>query len=110
IRHYRPTLEELSAASPTRPFIELPADACPYCGAPSKWHAPLRIVKIEGGKTTDSPRRALVKKIGKSPNFTVIEEKSTQREALYSWLAKTGGSLDLDSPGWLLAAAHHWLA
>jgi hypothetical protein len=109
IRRYHPTLEELTTSSPSRPYIVWSANECPYCHAPSKWHAPLRIVKIEGGKTTDAPRRALVKSIGDSPNFTIIEEKSTERDALYSWLSKTGSSLDLDSPAWLIEAARHWL-
>jgi len=109
-RRYSPTLEELSTASPSRPYIALPADECPHCGAPPKWHAPLKIMRIEGGKATDTPRRALIKQIGDSANFTVIEEKSTQREAFYSWLAKVGAELDFDSPGWLLVAARHCLA
>jgi hypothetical protein len=41
--------------------------------------------------------------------FTVIEEKSTEREALYQWLATISASLDLESRGWLLEAARHWL-
>jgi hypothetical protein len=86
-----------------------PVEQCPYCGAPPKWQAPLRITKIEGGKATDAARRALVKKLGKSANFAVLEEKSTEREALYSWLSATGAGLHLDSPGWLLDAARHWL-
>jgi hypothetical protein len=109
IRRYNPTLEELTTASPSRPYVAWGMNECPYCHAPSKWHAPLKIVKIEGGKTTDAPRRALVKDIRDSPNFTIIEEKSTERDALYSWLSKTGSDLDLDSPGWLLEAARHWL-
>jgi hypothetical protein len=109
IRRYSPNIEELSTASPTRPYMAWPADECPYCGAPPKWHAALKIVKIEGGKTTDVARRSLVKKIGKSTSFTVIEEKSTERDALYFWLSKTGASLDLDSPRWLLESARHWL-
>jgi hypothetical protein len=109
IRRYNPRLEELTTASLARPYIVWPAEKCPYCGAPAKWHAPLRIVRIEGGKNTDVPRRALFKNIGESVNFTIIEEKSTEREALYSWLSKTGGGLDLDSPGWLIEAARHWL-
>jgi hypothetical protein len=109
IRKYSPTLEELSAASPSRPYIAWPAEECPSCGAPTKWHAPLRIVKIEGGKATDVARRALVKKLSPSANFTIIEEKSTEREALYSWLSNIGADLDLDSTGWLLEAARHWL-
>jgi hypothetical protein len=109
IRRYNPTLEELTTSSPSRPYFAWPANECPYCHAPSKWHAPLRIAKIEGGKTTDVPRRVLIKSIGDSPNFTIIEEKSTERDALYSWLSKTGSSLDLDSPAWLIEAARHWL-
>ena len=109
IRRHSPTLDELSAASLSRPYIPWPSPVCPNCGAPPKWHAPLTVVKIEGGKTTDAPRRALIKKIGNSASFAVIEEKSTEREALYAWLAKTGANLDLDSPGWLMEATHHWL-
>jgi hypothetical protein len=109
IRRYSPSLEELSTAAPARPYFAWPADQCPYCGAPPRWHAPLGIVRIEGGKTTDSPRRTLRKKIGESANFTVIEEKSTERDALYQWLAKTSADLVLDSSGWLLEAARHWL-
>lgn len=108
IRRYSPAVEEL-AAPPVRPYIPWPSTECPNCGAPPKWHAPLTIVRIEGGKATDATRRALLKKIGETEKFTVIEEKSTEREALYSWLSKTGASLDLDSPGWLLEAARHWL-
>jgi hypothetical protein len=108
IRRHSPTVEELSADS-TRPYMAWPVEQCPYCGAPPKWQAPLRITKIEGGKATDAARRALVKKLGKSANFAVLEEKSTEREALYSWLSATGAGLHLDSPGWLLDAARHWL-
>jgi len=109
IRRHTPTIEELSAAAATRPYTAWPVEHCPYCGAPSKWQAPLKIVRIEGGKATDTARRALVKKLGKSPRFSILEEKSTEREALYSWLATTGAGLDLDSRGWLLEAARHWL-
>jgi hypothetical protein len=109
IRCYSPSLEELSTAAPARPYFAWSADECPYCGAPPRWHALLGIARIEGGKTTDAPRRTLLKKIGDSANFTVIEEKSTERDALYQWLAKTSASLDLDSRGWLLEAARHWL-
>ena len=101
IRRYNPTLEELTTSSPSRPYLVWPVNECPYCHALSKWHASLRIVKIEGGKATDASRRALVKNIGASPNFIIIEEKSTERDALYSWLSKTGTSLDLDSPACL---------
>ena len=109
IRRYSPSLDEISTAAPVRPYFGWPADECPYCGAPPRWHAPLGIVRIEGGKTTDVPRRALIKKIGESAQFTVIEEKSTERDALYQWLAKTSASLNMESRGWLLESARHWL-
>ncbi len=109
IRKYSPGVPELTATSLSRPYLELPADVCPSCGAASKWHAPLTIVKIEGGRTTDASRRALVKTIGDSSAFAIIEEKSTERQALYSWLAQIGANIDLDSTGWLLDAARHWL-
>src|SRR5579883_2547833 len=109
IRRYNPVLEELTSTSPSRPYFAWPAEACPYCEAPPKWHAPLKIVRIEGGKTTDTARRALVKELAGSPNFAVLEEKSTERDALYGWLAKTGASLNLESPSWLNEAARHWL-
>ncbi len=109
IRKYTPAVEELSATSPSRPYLEWPADACPSCSAPAKWHAPLPIVKIEGGKASDAARRTLIKNIGKSASFAIVEEKSTERDALYSWLSKIGAELDLDSPTWLLDATRHWL-
>jgi hypothetical protein len=109
IRRYSPTLDELKTSALTRPYFAWGADECPYCHAASRWHAPLKIIRIEGGKTTDAARRALVKKIAANSQFTIVEEKSTEREALYAWLSKTGSGLDLDSPGWLMAAAQHWL-
>ncbi len=109
IRRHTPAMEELSQDKTARPYLEWPSDACPNCGAAAKWHAALPIARIEGGKTTETARRALVKKIGKSANFAVIEEKSTERDALYHWLSNTGATLDLDSPEWLLAATQHWL-
>jgi hypothetical protein len=109
VRRYSPSLEELLSETPARPYIAWPTEVCPYCGAASKWLAPMSIVSIEGGKTTDAARRTLVKKIGNNPKFSIIEEKSSEREALYSWLTKIGASLDLDSPSWLLQAARHWL-
>ena len=40
IRRYNPRLEELTTASLARSYIVWPAEKCPYCGAPAKWHAP----------------------------------------------------------------------
>jgi Holliday junction resolvase-like predicted endonuclease len=107
IKKYTPGLPELTAESPSRPYLAWPAATCPFCGAAAKWHSPLKVVKIEGGKATDAPRRALVQKLG--AGFVVVEEKSTERDALYSWLAKIGEALNLDSATWMMEAAKHWL-
>ncbi len=109
IKRYQPAVEELSSATRARPYFEPGEEAgCPYCGAPAKWQAPIGVVRIEGGKASDAPRRSLLKQLPEG-EFYVVEEKATQREALYDWLAKTGATLDPDSEGWLLEAARHWL-
>lgn len=112
IKHHALTIEELHSGSIARPyFTPTSAASCPDCGAPAKWHAPLHIARIESGPATDSKRRALVKDLPVAKGeFQVIEEKGTQRDAFFEWLGKTSAVLDLDSPGWLLEAAAHWLA
>ena len=54
IRRYNPRLEELTTASLARPYMVWPAEKCPYCAAPPKWHAPLKIVRIEGERAQTS--------------------------------------------------------
>src|SRR5215510_499210 len=63
IRKYTPTLEEISATAATRPWFVVPADEdhCPYCGSAAKWHAHLRVHRIESSKNTDALRRELIK-------------------------------------------------
>ena len=109
IKRHELTIEELSSQTLTRPYFAVPLrdDECPYCSAPAKWLATFAITRIEGGKATDTLRRNLQKKL--SSSFSVVEEKSTERDALYHWLAKTGAGLDLDSQDWLLEATRHWL-
>jgi hypothetical protein len=109
IRRHVPSIEELSSQTPARPYFSWPVDECPYCGAPSKWLTRLDIIRIEGGKATDTARRALLKNIEKSSDYALFEERSTERDALYSWLSNVGADLDLDSPEWLLEATRHWL-
>ncbi len=79
------------------------------CSAP-KWHAQLRVYRIESGKATDVSRRELVKSLPKSDDqFLVLEEKGTQQDAFFEWLDKISIGLDFDNPDWLREASRHYL-
>jgi hypothetical protein len=113
IRRYTPSLPELYAPAPVRPwFTNEPAQkSCPYCGAPSKWQASLHVYRIEGGKATDALRRGLLKSLPLSDNqFVVLEEKATQQGAFFEWLDKISTALDLDDPIWLCEVSRHYLS
>ncbi len=112
IKRYTPTLLELYAPVPTRPFFEPSASGvCPYCGSATKWHARLRMARIESGKATDALRRALIKSFPKTGEpFVVIEQKATGQNAFFEWLDKTSGDLDFDDPGWLNVISRHYLS
>src|SRR5712672_3558731 len=58
IKRYTPPVAELTDSSMTRPYFagQPPKSPCPYCGAPSKWHARLQVYRIESGKATDGSR------------------------------------------------------
>ena len=112
IKKYVPPLAELYAAATTRPWFTHPLNQsiCPYCGSPAKWHTTLKVYRIEGGKTTDTLRRQLVKSLPQSDNqFAVIEEKATQQHAFVEWLDKISTGLDLDDPAWLRQVSLHYL-
>ena len=52
---------------------------------------------VKGGKTTDAPRRALIKKLPKADEqFLLIEKKSDSRAVLFEWLDTVRGNLDLE--------------
>ena len=90
-----------------RPFFdsEEKHPRCPYCDATKRWHARLDTHCIEGGKTTDAPRRKLVKSIEKKGDqFAVTEVKSDRRRAFFDWLDTLRITLDLSEPEWLLGA------
>ncbi len=79
IKRYAPTVKELTAPKAARPFFDSDDDKphCPYCNAPKRWHARLETYRIEGGKTTDTFRRALVKKMPrKDETFHLFKLKS----------------------------------
>ncbi|MGH9966700.1 MAG: hypothetical protein ACREBG_02540 [Pyrinomonadaceae bacterium] len=112
IRRYSPTVEELTAPKAMRPFFdsEEKNPHCPYCNAAKRWHARLDTFRIEGGKGTDVPRRALLKSLPTKDNqFQMIETKSDKRRVFFGWLETQGGNLDLDDDSWLLGAARVFL-
>ena len=79
IKRYSPTIEELTSRTAVRPFFDSDEKhpRCPYCNAAKHWHARLDTHCIEGGKTTDAPRRKLLKSLEKKKDqFAVLELKS----------------------------------
>jgi hypothetical protein len=105
IKRHAPTAEELIALEPARPYFdsEEKHPRCPYCDAAKRWHARLDTFRIEGGKATDAPRRALVKSLPKSEDqFTLIETRSTKRDIFFAWLDALGRELDFTDDAWLI--------
>ena len=112
IKRYSPTVEELTSRKAVRPFFDSAEKhpRCPYCNAAKRWHARLDTYAIEGGKTTDVPRRKLIKSIEKKKDqFAVIELKSDRRSAFFDWLDTLRISLDFSEPAWLLEATKAYL-
>ena len=112
IKRYSPTVEELTSRKAVRPFFDSDEKhpRCPYCNAAKRWHARLDTHCIEGGKTTDAPRRKLVKTVEKKKDqFSVLELKSNRRNAFFDWLDTLRITLDLNEPSWLLEATKAYL-
>jgi glutaredoxin len=113
IRKYSPTVAELTAPKAARPFFDSDDKKahCPYCKAAKRWHARLETIRIEGGKATDSARRALIKKLPQKDNqFQIIETKVDNRAIFFDWLDTLVRNLDLDDEAWLLEASRAYLA
>jgi len=113
VKRYTPSIQELYASGTTRPWFtnSQVQKFCPYCGSPAKWHANLRVYRIEGGKATDALRRELLKSLPQAENqFAVLEEKATQQDAFFGWLNKISTGLDLDDPRWLREVSRHHLS
>ena len=112
IRRYAPTAAELTADAPARPYFDSDEKhpRCPYCNAAKRWHARLDTFRIEGGKSTDAPRRALVKSLPKAEEqFTLLETRSTKRDIFFSWLDTLGRELDFTDDAWLITVTRHML-
>jgi hypothetical protein len=112
IKRYAPSLEELTAPRAVRPFFdsEEKHPHCPYCDAVKRWHAHLDTYRIEGGKTTDAARRALIKSLPKADEqFLLIETKQKRQAILFEWLDTLGRSYDFETDEWLREATRAFL-
>jgi hypothetical protein len=112
VKRHTPAIEELTSRTAMRPYFdsEEKSPHCPYCGKTKRWQARVDTYCIEGGKTTDAPRRALLKKLPKADDqFLVIEKKSDSRAVFFEWLDTLGRSLELDDESWLLDATRRYL-
>ena len=112
VKRHTPTIEELTSRGATRPYFdsEEKSPHCPYCRSAKRWLARFDTFCIEGGKTTDAPRRALLKKLPRADEqFLVIEKKSDSRAVLFDWLDTLGRSLDSEDESWLIDATRMYL-
>ncbi len=112
IKRYSPTINELTALQPTRPFFDSDEKhpRCPYCDSAKRWHARLDTYRIEGSKATDAARRALVKALPKTDEqFQILEVKSDRRTTFFEWLDALGRRLDFESDAWLIEATRAFL-
>ena len=112
IKRHAPTHEELTADATGRPYFDSDEKhpRCPYCNAAKRWHARLDTFRIEGGKSTDAPRRALVKSLPKpEEQFSLIETRTTKRAIFFSWLDALGRELDFTDDAWLITVTRHML-
>ncbi|HZH29355.1 MAG TPA: hypothetical protein VEY11_01060 [Pyrinomonadaceae bacterium] len=112
IKRHSPTIEELTSDTPARPYFDSDArhPRCPYCNAAKRWHARLDTFRIESGKATDAPRRALSKSLPKADeHFLMLEARSTKRAIFFSWLDALGRQLDFTDDAWLINVTRHLL-
>src|SRR5882724_6252999 len=112
VKRHTPTIEELTSRSATRPYFdsEERSPHCPYCGSAKRWLARFDTYCIEGGKTTDAARRALLKKLPKADEqFLFMEKKSDSRAVLFEWLDTLRRNVDLEDEYWLIDATRMYL-
>jgi hypothetical protein len=112
IKRHAPTIEELTSRQATRPYFDSDEKHphCPYCGSAKRWLARFDTYCIEGGKTTDAARRALIKKLPKADDqFLVVEKKSDSRVVFFEWLDTLGLNADLDDQEWPIEATRKYL-
>src|SRR5947208_2793800 len=112
IKRHTPTIEELTTRTAKRPYFDSDErhPHCPFCGSAKRWLARFDTYCIEGGKTTDAPRRALIKKLPHADDqFLMVEKKSDSRAVFFEWLDTLRVNVDLNDENWLLAATRNYL-
>jgi hypothetical protein len=112
IKRHTPTVEELTSRNAMRPYFDSAEKHphCPYCGSGKRWHARFDTYCIEGRKSTDLPRRTLVKKLPQAAEqFLFVDKKSDSRAVFFEWLDTLRVNLDLDDQSWLLDATRNYL-
>src|SRR6266576_5111487 len=112
IKRHTPTIAELTSRTATRPYFDSDEKNphCPYCGSAKRWLARFDTFCIEGGKSTDAPRRALIKKLPKADEqFLLMEKKSDSRAVLFEWLDTVRGNVDLEDEHWLIDATRMYV-
>jgi hypothetical protein len=112
IKRHTPTIDELTSRNAVRPYFdsEDKHPHCPYCGSGKRWHARFDTYCIEGRKTTDAPRRALIKQLPRSgEQFLFVDKKSDSRAVFFEWLDTLRLNLDLNDDSWLLEATRNYL-
>src|SRR5438552_10660777 len=112
IRKHTPTIDELTGRIAVRPYFDSDEKRphCPYCGSAPRWLAHFETYCIEGGKSTDAARRALLKKLPKSrEQFVVFEKKSDSRAVFFEWLDTVGRNIDFSDESWLFETTRMYL-
>ena len=112
VKLHTPTIAELTGRSALRPYFDSDEKHphCPYCGKAVRWLARFDTYCIEGGRTTDAPRRALIKKLPRAGDqFLIIEKKSDSQAVFFEWLDTLGLNLDFNDESWLLEATRNYL-
>src|SRR5215831_8379114 len=112
IKRHTPTIEELTSRNAMRPYFDSDErhPHCPYCRSGKRWLARFDTYCIEGRKTTDAPRRALVKKLPQAGDqFLFVDKKSDSRAVFFEWLDTLRLNLDLNDESWLREATRNYL-
>ena len=112
VKRHTPEIAELTSRGALRPYFDSDEKKphCPYCGSAARWLARFDTYCIEGGKTTDAARRALIKKLPKADDqFLVLEKKSDSRVVFFEWLDTLGLNLDSNDEAWLVEATRSYL-
>ena len=113
VKRHTPEIDELTSRGALRPYFDSDEKKphCPYCNSAARWLARFDTYCIEGGKTTDAPRRALIKNLPKAEDqFVVLEKKSDSRAVFFEWLDTLGLNLDFADETWLVEATRNYLA